>query len=245
MKWVFQLLFDQMKSELEKQTETLTESITATIMEKIDEKLQPIISDSKKLQIKVGKLEEEIEYLKREKKNNNIVIFGMKEGETSTTQLLDKVKNTFKEDLGINIENGEINNAFRLGKVIRDNKPRPILLSFVSTWKKSDIMKNKKNLKEIYVKDDFSKEVLERRKELLPKVEEERKKGNIAYLKHDKLIVIETNTNEKRKRQPSSSPQVRKQPALSSKDNRMNAFDIMRNRSNSLSNNTASGSKEQ
>lgn len=48
--------------------------------------------------------------------------------------------------------------------------------------------------------------MLEKRKQLQAKLIEERQKGNIAYLKYDKLIVKENNySQEKRKRQTSTS----------------------------------------
>lgn len=235
----FQLLFDKMKIELSNQTISITETITNTIMEKMEEKLQPIILENTKLKTKISKLEEEVEYLKREKKNNNIVIFGLKEGEKNSTELLNKIKTAFKEELCITVDGSEINKIYRLGAINKEDKPRPVLLALVSAWKKSEIMKNKKNLKTLYVKDDFSKEVMEKRKELLPKLEEERKKGNIAYLKFDKLIIKDNKTKEKRKRELSSSPQTNTQPKKQStwnpKDIRTNAFDVMRNNSNSHS----------
>lgn len=235
----FQLLFDKMKLELAQQTTLITESITNTIMEKMEEKLQPLIIENKNLKTEVCELKEEVEYLKREKKTNNIVLFGLKEGENSFTQLLEKVKKAFKEDLDIDIEGWEVNKMYRLGKINKEDKPRPILISFVCAWKKSEIMKNKMKLKGLHVKNDFSKETMEKRKELLPRLEEERKKGNIAYLKHDKLVIKENQTIEKRKRELSLSPQTNAQPkkqqVWTPKDNRTNAFDLMRNRSNSLS----------
>ncbi|XP_075986288.1 uncharacterized protein LOC142983255 [Anticarsia gemmatalis] len=238
----FQLLFDKMKIELSNQTTSITESITNSIMEKMEEKLKPIINENRNLKTKICQLEEEVEHLKKVKKENNIVLFGLKEDEKSVTQLINKIKSVLKEDLDITIEEWEVNKVYRLGKRDKEDKPRPVLLSLVSAWKKSEIMKNKKKLKDLYAKDDFSKEVMEKRKELLPKLEEERKKGNIAYLKHDKLIVKENRTQDKRKRESSSSPQAntqpRKQQIWTSKDNRTNAFDLMRNRSNSLSNYT-------
>ncbi|CAB3261583.1 unnamed protein product [Arctia plantaginis] len=70
---------------------------------------------------------------------------------------------------------------------------------------------------------------------------EERKKGKIAFLKYDKLVVKENETtNEKRKRETSSSPHSsdiqpkRQQATVPFKANRTNAFDMMRMRSNSL-----------
>ncbi|XP_047537878.1 craniofacial development protein 2-like [Vanessa atalanta] len=96
-------------------------------------------------------------------------------------------------------------------------------------------MKNKKNLKEIYITEDYSKEVLQKRKQLQAELVEERKKGNFAYLKYDKLIVKQNNNQqEKRKRESSASPsslnnQAKKQQShLATKSNRADAFDMIR-----------------
>ncbi|CAK1546536.1 unnamed protein product [Leptosia nina] len=99
-------------------------------------------------------------------------------------------------------------------------------------------MKVRKNLKDIYITEDYTKEVLEKRKLLQTRLKEERMKGNFAYLKYDKLVVKENNTTkEKRKREVSSSPQdnttIKKQTWTPSQ-NRRNAFDVMRARANSL-----------
>ncbi|XP_061717042.1 uncharacterized protein LOC133528825 [Cydia pomonella] len=238
----FQLLFDKMKVEMQKQTEELTNTIT----EKIDEKLKPILEENKNLQKKVENLEKKVEYLEREKKANNIIIHGLKEEETSTLELVKQVKECFSKDLNIKIEDWDINKIYRIGNNNKTGKPKPTLLSLVSKWKKSEIMKNKKKLKEIYVTDDYSKETLEKRKALQPKLTEEREKGNIAFIKYDQLIIKNTiNTKDKRKREISTSPQndsqPRKQQTLMNASNnyRINAFDIMRGRSLSLSSNSA------
>ncbi|GBP11665.1 hypothetical protein EVAR_77788_1 [Eumeta japonica] len=104
-------------------------------------------------------------------------------------------------------------------------------------------MKTKKGLKNIYVTEDFPKEVLAKRKALQEKLKEEMKKGKIVFLKYDKLVVKENeSTKEKRKRETSSSPHSsdlqlkNQQTSMPFKVNRTNAFDLMRNRSNSLSN---------
>ncbi|XP_022835700.1 uncharacterized protein LOC111363135 [Spodoptera litura] len=236
----FQLLFDNMKLEMQKQTAELTESITKNLMDRMDEKLTPIIEENQQLKQKIKDLEKELEYLKKEKKDNNIIIFGLEEGEISRTDLFEGVKATLKEDLNINMEQFEVNKLYRLGKKKVQNKPRPVLCSFINTWKKDEIMKNRKNLKNIYITNDYSKEVLEARKALLPRLKEEREKGNIAFLKFDKLVVKEINA-EKRKREPTTSPspskaQPKKQPTLSSAKNNRNVFDTARPRPNPLIN---------
>ena len=203
----FQILFEKMKIEMQNQTAELKESITNSVMEKINEKIKPIIAENKNLKEKIMSLEKEMEYLKRDKKQNNIIIFGLREEEDSPSGLIQAAKNIFNKDLSINIQDSEINKIYRIGKKYPDGKPRPVLLSFVNLWKKNEIMKVRKKLKNIYIEEDYSKEVLEKRKMLQTKLKEERMKGNFAYLKHDKLIVKENNTsNEKRKRDLSSSP---------------------------------------
>ncbi|XP_013180641.1 PREDICTED: uncharacterized protein LOC106127160 [Papilio xuthus] len=247
MEGQFQILFDKMKVEMQNQTAELKESITKNVMKHMEEKLTPIIEENKTLRLRVEKLEKEIEYLNRDKRNNNIIVYGVEENERSDLELLEEVKNTFKNDTNIDIDPRDINKIHRIGKKLREgNKPRPILCSFTSNWKKNEIIKNKKKLKNIYVNEDYPKEVLEKRKALQVELIEERNKGKIAYIKYDKLIVKDHNTNkEKRKRETSVSPSTHvshpnKQQALSSiKTNRTNAFDMMRARSNSFPNSPA------
>lgn len=230
----FQMLFDKMKIEMEKQT--------IIIFEKMNEKLEPLIEDNKIMKIKIEKLEQKIEYLEREKKKNNILFFGLEEKEKSSLELFQTVQEIIKEDLKIILEPNDISNIHRIG-IEKENKIRPVLIVFANVWKRSQILKTKRNLKEVYVTVDFPKEVLEKRRELRPKLIEERAKGNFAYIKYDQLIVKEGNQNkEKRKRDQSTSPenqtQAKKVVKNTSviKENRKNAFDMMSPRSNSFSN---------
>ncbi|XP_045487104.1 uncharacterized protein LOC123689741 [Pieris rapae] len=239
----FQLLFDKMKNEILNQTIELKDSITNNIMERLDEKLQPIITENRNLKIKVENLEKEVESLKRGKKQNNLIMFGVNEGERSTQELIQNTIHIFKTDLDIQLQEHEINKIYRLGRGKSSGKPRPILISFTSEWKKNEVMGKKKNFKNVYVTEDYTKEVIEKRKTLQAQLKEEREKGNIAYLKFDKLVVKGKNTNinkEKRKRETSSSPQNNAQPRKQQTlmppiNNRPNAFDVMRIRANSLS----------
>ncbi|XP_028037693.1 uncharacterized protein LOC114248605, partial [Bombyx mandarina] len=165
----FEIFFEKIKTEMKNQSD----SITSTIMEKIGEKLEPVIEENKKLRIKVELLEKKIETLERDKKNNNIIVHGLKEGEKTTEQLLKNIKEVFLKTLNINIQDCEINKIYRIGKEIKGNKPRPTLLSFVSGLKKNEILRNKKKSKEITFTEDYSKDILEKRKALIPQLTEE------------------------------------------------------------------------
>lgn len=248
MEGQFQLLFDKMKIEMQNQTAELKDSITKSIMDKMDEKLIPIVEENKNLKINLEKLEKELEYLKRREKSNNIIVFGLEEKEKTSFELLQKIKRNLKQDINIEVDDCEVNKIYRLGNKNKESKkPRPVLCSFINNWKKTEIIKNKKNLKDIYITEDYSKEVLEKRKKLQAELVKEREKGNIAYLKHDKLIVKESNNiQEKRKREVSTSPSIspsshsnqpKKQQTIPPfKPNVTNAFNLMRPRASSLSN---------
>lgn len=245
----FQMLFEKMRIEMKEQNTKLEESLTNKIINRIDEKLKPILAENENLKLKVATLENEVEHLRREKKENNLVIFNLKEEECSSTELLQNVQRQCLADLNITLEKTEVNKIYRIGKPIKqEGKPRPILISFVNSWKKQEILKNKRKFKQLFISEDFSKEVLEKRKLLKLKLIEELKNGKIAYLKYDQLIVKENVSNtDKRKRELSASPQTehmaqpkKQQALLSSKTNRTNAFDMMRARSNSLSKPTSS-----
>ncbi|CAH2097427.1 unnamed protein product [Euphydryas editha] len=72
-------------------------------------------------------------------------------------------------------------------------------------------MKNKRNFPtNVYVKEDFPKDVLEIRKQLYPQVEAERKNGNKAFIKYDKLIEkknkLTTTAKKEKEEKPSRRP---------------------------------------
>ncbi|CAH2083584.1 unnamed protein product [Euphydryas editha] len=202
-----ELLLQKLDEKLIKQTDEITQAVTKNVTEIIDDKLNTIIEENKFLKNKVSELEMKIKFLEREKRKNNLVFFGVEEMGKSEFELVDYLKDTI-EETGIQIYSSEISNVYRIGKK-SENKNRPVVVSLTTQWKKHLILKNKSNLPaNIYVKEDYSKETLEKRKQLQSQVEEEKKKGNIAYLKHDKLIIVKAkdNNREKRKRETSGSP---------------------------------------
>ncbi|KAI8422948.1 hypothetical protein MSG28_014051 [Choristoneura fumiferana] len=202
-----ELLLQKLDEKLDRQAEQITQSVTRNVMEGIDDKMNKLMEENKYLKNKMSELESKINLLESEKRKNNLVFFGVEEEGKSETELVDYIKETI-EGTGVHINSQEINKVYRIGRKT-ENRNRPVVASFTTIWKKHLILKNKPNLPpNIYVKEDYSKETLEIRKQLQPQVEEEKKKGNIAYIKKDKLIVIKPkdNSREKRKRETSGSP---------------------------------------
>lgn len=203
------LFLSKLDEKLEKQAEVITHSVTKNLMDALEDKLKPIIEENNILKSKVLELEQKLKAADRDKRKNNLVFFGVDEKRKSEGELVDYIRDLVV-DMGVHLDSHEISNVYRIGKQ-SETKNRPVVASITTLWKKHLILKNKRNLPTgIKVKEDYSKEILEKRKQLQPQVEEEKRKGNIAYLHYDKLIVIKPkdNNREKRKRETSNSPKT-------------------------------------
>lgn len=203
MEWLLTMLDEKLNN----QTLIITKSVTSNVMEALDEKLRCITEENNILKTKVSELQLEVNYLKNEKRKNNLVFFGVEEKGKTEGELVDCIKEAII-DSGTFFESNEISNIYRIGKQTK-NKNRPVIVSITTLWKKHIILRNKSKLPQgIYIMEDYSKEVLEKRKQLQAQVEEEKKKGNKVFLKQDKLVVKKNKENnpEKRKREESGSP---------------------------------------
>ncbi|VVC95721.1 unnamed protein product [Leptidea sinapis] len=204
-----QILLSKMEEQFEKQTIRITENVTTQVSATIDEKLKPILEENQKLKKEVNLLKTKIQNLDRDSRKNNIILHGVTETEKSPVELLDlvlKVFNEASEKGGIdNWDKWEISSVRRLGKPT-EKKIRPIHITVTLQWRKIEMFKNKKNLPQnSYISEDFSKPVLNKRKELKMQQQEEIKNGKHAFIRYDKLIIKEKPI-EKRKRSPSTSP---------------------------------------
>ncbi|KAI8430992.1 hypothetical protein MSG28_001085 [Choristoneura fumiferana] len=197
-------------------------------MEALDEKMKTIIEENNILKNKISELEQKLKAVDREKRKNNLVFFGMEERGKSEGELVDYIKDLIV-DMGVHMDSHEISNVYRIG-IKSKNKNRPVVASITTRWKKHIILKNKTSLPPgIYVKEDYSKEILEKRKQLQPQLEEENKKGNIAYIKYDRLIVLKQkgNNREKRKRVTSDSPKSSAQKKVNKNQDSSNHPEII------------------
>lgn len=235
-----QILLEKIQEQMNRQTISITQAVTQNITQQLDEKFKMLEEQNQNLQAEVSELKGKIKELETQKKKNNLLFFGIKEGSAEEEKNIVKfMKEKINTHLSLDIQEYEVDKAHRIGQKTNSGL-RPILISLTSNWKRNLILKNKKKLPEgIYIKEDFTKETLEIRKSLQPKLEEERKKGNIAYLRGEKLIIKKpsaTEKSEKRKRVTSSSPKQEQQPSSSGskKVAAKNAFEFMtRPRSNS------------
>ena len=94
-------------------------------------------------------------------RSNNLVISGIPEDQSQwekPRETAEKVVKTMNEKLkNLNIESADIDICHRLGK-IRTEKPRPVIVRFISRMTRNDLMYRRRDLKgtNIYVNEDLS-----------------------------------------------------------------------------------------
>lgn len=218
----------------------LMEKQTNTIIGRLDRlelEMKPLQEENQKLRERVEKLENKIQVFERKEKRSNLIFYGITENRDSEIQLITKIINILKNDLNIDLKKSEVVTAYRLGKFAM-NKNRPVLIKIVTLWKKIEILKNKKKLSNgVRIAEDFPKEVLAKRQELQEDLKKEREKGNIAFLRYDKIVIKpkpNTEQNSENKKRPlTTSPTVNENGGIvrgPSKINKRDAFTIMRDR---------------
>ena len=103
-----------------------------------------------------------------------------------------KIKQVLTDHLDIKTEDFSIERAHRVGKVKSqaDYKPRTVIAKFLSYKTREQVLNKKKLLKgkNIYIREDFSDKIQEKRRELIPQMYEARRNNMIAFLRYDKLI---------------------------------------------------------
>lgn len=136
----------------------------------------------------IGKLCEDVDEKGRKK---NIIVYDFPEEEDETVMvLLNNFVSFMTEKLKLAIQKSEIDYISRM-RVRRNEGPRPVLIRFVSTWRKYELLGCRKQLKalRVSVSDDLPPKIRRKRKELIPYLVEARQQNLQAYLRGDKLVV--------------------------------------------------------
>ncbi len=138
-------------------------------------------------------LNDKSDYLEGQSRRNNIVIDGILESANEKwSDSEDKVKKLLSEKLQIDPREIELERAHRSGKPSPSStRPRPVIVKFLRYKDKLEVISKAKALKgmNIFINEDFPEAVQQKRKELLPAMWAARERGEIAYLRYDKLIV--------------------------------------------------------
>lgn len=138
-------------------------------------------------------LDGKIDNLEARSKGNNIIIDGIPESQhESEEETENKVRRIIAEKLEMNEERIEVERARRMGDpTTAGNRHRSIIVKFLRWKDKAAVMTRVNKLRgtNIYFNEDYSEAVRIKRRELVPVMKAERAKGNIAYIRYDRLIV--------------------------------------------------------
>lgn len=199
---------DEQKTAIEKSGEKMTEKVTQNINCILEDKLQLFNEKYENLREKCENQEKRLYFLEKQARKNNIIFFGIKETETSYSNLENIILNFIKEHFSQELDRWNIQEVRRIGK--KGERPRPIIVTFSTLGTKINLFKNEIALKNtgFYMTEDFPRNILEKRKELQEQAKIEKEKGNLVKIKYDKLVIIEKNkTAVNNKRMLSSSPE--------------------------------------
>ena len=177
-------------------------------MEQIEDRIKLLEAnleeeDYKSFESRFEELEKKHEYLENVSRCNNIKILGLpedkeKEKEKTWADTEEMVKKSINKQLDFAAGEIQIERAHRVGKP-RDNRPRPVVARFTWCKQKEAILAKARQVKPKDMKfyQDLSSKTFERHPEQIPRLIQERKKGNIAYFVLDKLIIHERNDRPK------------------------------------------------
>ncbi|XP_063634595.1 uncharacterized protein LOC134805216 [Cydia splendana] len=168
---------------------SLGDSIAKQVLDKLDARLGLIEQKQTNLENKLELQENQIEQIERRLRQRNIVLFGLEEKERSYSDLEIIVLGTINNTMKVQCYETDIESVRRLGK--KGSNVRPVIITFTTLGRKIQVLRKKKNLEvtNYYIKEDFTRKVLEKRKELQEEAKKERDKGNKAIIRQDKLII--------------------------------------------------------
>lgn len=177
-----------LESNLQKNVERYDEEI-ARINSDVDQSAQ--YSELTSVMDKVDDLE-------NRSRRNNVRFTGIPEGaEKEHGGAENFIEKFVKEKLKVEISSSSIQRAHRVNVGKNTNQPRPIVAHFWNYKEKENVIKAapkqrpQMNGKDVFVNHDYSSIVMQKRKALLPVMNEKRKEGQRAWLQFDKLLYIE------------------------------------------------------
>ena len=134
---------------------------------------------------------DKMEYLEGQTRRNNLVIDGVAESPGETwADTEEKIKKILTEKLQLQ-HKVEVERAHRTGKPGGGDRPRPVVVKLLRFKDREAILQRAKSLRgtNIYINEDFTDAVRRKRKDLMPELKAARQRGDIAYLRYDKLVI--------------------------------------------------------
>lgn len=185
--------------ECQKQEMAKVQDNLRTLNENINQKLENVEHKTKDLEEKLEKQQILLDRVEQQLKKRNIVLFGLEEKEKHYSELEEMVLHMLNKILKIECNKRDIELVKRIGR--SNGKIRPVVLTVTTMGLKIQILRNKKLLNgtTIYLKEDYTSKVLQKRKELQQEFLTRREQGEKVVMKYDKIISLDSKSPEMEK----------------------------------------------
>jgi len=166
-----------------------------TVSGKNVDKIKQLEQDILTYNNEVTEIVNKVDYIENQSRRNNLIFDGIKDDKKETWEQSEvKVKEVLKTKLRLNTDAIEIERAHRNGRP--GDRPRPIVVKFSRFKDKQSILRHAKLLKgtSIYINEDYSERIRQKRKDLLPALRAARERGQVAHIRYDKLVISDRGT---------------------------------------------------
>ena len=180
----------KMLSAMDKKIDSMCNTMQEQ-MDRVQTDIADVMKENHDLKEKVEKLETKLDDLEGRSRRKNLIFHGIPypEGRTETWEDCESaVKSVLRDKMGMG--DVEVERAHRLkgGKA-----PHPIIASFHKYKDKERILTERRKLKEkksdVFINEDFTPLVREKRRRLLPFLKEVKQAKKKAHLRFDTLVV--------------------------------------------------------
>lgn len=160
---------------------------TKKITEEINNNRLEYCAKLEQNQQNIKQLRDEVLHLERQRRKNNIIVFGLPLGNRTADEIEEETVSILNNLLRLTIEKRDINNLYELGK----GQKKGILIQFVSYLTKKKIFKNISHLKgtKIGIAHDLCPHDREQNKILVKHLKEAKSNNKSAKIKKNKLEI--------------------------------------------------------
>uniref|UniRef100_A0A8D9ABC9 Uncharacterized protein n=1 Tax=Cacopsylla melanoneura TaxID=428564 RepID=A0A8D9ABC9_9HEMI len=158
----------------------------------IEEKFSKDQEEKAEINGKIEKQDGRIYKLENGTRKRNVIVYGLtEETHENFNDLKQKIDWLFNTKMEMGIKREEIDEFFRLGKKNDSKRNRPIIVKMISSWRKTEIMMNKRKLKGtmIFIENDMNEEEMKEKRNMVTEMKDLKSKGHDAYIRGKSLIV--------------------------------------------------------
>lgn len=184
------------RQDMDKMKDNIIQEIQQ-ISNNINEKFNCLEKKTLEMENRLEEQQNLIEKLDQQLRRKNVVFFGVPETERNYRELEKIILSIINENMNLSYGDIQIESVRRMGK--KGTTVRPVSVTMSTQGHKIELLKNKHKLSKttVYVKEEFSQKILQKRKALQEEIRIRKDQGEKVVLRYDKIITLNSNNNNK------------------------------------------------